>query len=208
MKSNNRYGFFRKELQAFAVLFLCCVLSFVLLLIFNNVIYDIYERLAKAFPESVPYYNSVLEQKEYLRVADLIYAISAIPSVLTAAYISVVFNSSKKHLFFLRTQGFVRFREGCRFYLKNYLLVDIIAAILISVAMSFSALGVYNAYVVKGSNGGLLGFFVLPWTALYEEFGMVATALISAAAILAGSLLAVPHAVLRYRGDALAHSLE
>ena len=54
----------------------------------------------------------------------------------------------------------------------------------------------------------LLRYCVLSVTAIFAELGAPLAYLLVFVVLLVGSLSAIPHSVLHYRGDALAHTLE
>ena len=217
MKKNLKAGFLRKETNAFFTLFVGFVACSVIYLMMFNVLYDFYEVIARAFPGNAPIYNRILEKNQYDELRLIIAAISAIPSVMLASYLTVLFNSYKKHFFFLKTGGFIKFPDACRLYVKSFLLTDIIAAVLVSAIFAVLVLCIpefrasYTFESSASSVGGLLGFlryFVIASSALYMRFGFVGCLLIPMGSAMLGGALAIPHSVRRYQGDALAHSLE
>ena len=101
MKKKLKVGFLKRETNAFFTLLVGFVACSAIYLMMFNVLYDFYEIIARAFPGNAPLYNKLLEQSQYEALRLLIAAISAIPSGMLASYLTVLFNSYKKHFFFL-----------------------------------------------------------------------------------------------------------
>ena len=199
--------------SAFFRLLVCCAFSVLLLYIFEHIVFDTYRILWRNFPEKFPLYNQVTSKAEYLEQTKLFYAIAAYPALFCAAYISVLLNSAKRHLFFNETHGLIGFREGCRYYRQRFLVFDVIAVILASVIFLtlvslVPALGRAENSAADTNFIVLMRFFVMPVTAIYAKLGAAVTYPSVILTLAAGSLSAIPHSVLHYRGDALAHTLE
>ena len=203
----------KRTASAFFRLLAFSALSVILLYIFENVVFDIYRILWRNFPESFPLYNQVTSKAEYLEQTKLFFAISAFPALFCAAYLSVLFNSAKRHLFFKETHGLIGFREGCRYYRSRFLVYDIFAVVFVSVILLalvtlHPALGRAENSPIDTNFVRFLRFCVMPVTAIYAKLGAVVAYPSVILTLLFGSLSAIPHSVLHYRGDALAHTLE
>lgn len=213
MEKRSAIVFTKRTLSSLFVLLLFCILSSLILLVMKNVIGDFYRILAREFPDSIPLYNQVTEKAEYLRVEGILYAVAAFPALFIAAYLSVLFHSGKRHLLFNETQGLIRFRDGCKYYAKRFIFADALAVILATVVLvtlvSFiPGLGSMSASIYEPGIMPLLRFCVLPVAAIFAELGAPLTYIFVFLTLLCGSLSSIPHSVLHYRGDALAHSLE
>ena len=203
----------KRTASAFFCLLVCCALSVLLLYIFEHVVFDTYRILWRNFPEKFPLYNQVSEKAKYLEQTKLFYAIAAYPALFCAAYISVLLNSAKRHLFFNETHGLIGFRDSCRYYRQRFLVFDVLAVILVSAIFLIlvslvPALGRAENNAADTNFIVFMRFFVMPATAIYAKFGAIAACISLPLTIAAGSLSAIPHSVLHYRGDALAHTLE
>lgn len=197
------------------VLFITFALSFIAFYLFRAIVEEAYTALAKAFPESIPYYSRILQEEAYRQAHAVIDAIAAILALFAAAYLSVLLNSSKRHEFFKETQGLVTFREGCAYYRKNYIITDIIAAVILSLLLVLlthlvPVFHTVSEYADLAENRIVTGArtLMIPFTALYSQIGFAFSFLAVSAISMLGSLAAIPHSVLYYRGDSLAHTLE
>ena len=215
MKSKRSPSYTRRLLATLLALFITLALSCIAFYIFSDVVVEIYEALAHRFPESIPVYNIILEEADYYRVHAILDAIASIPTVFLAAYLSVILNSSKRHAFFNETHGLVTFREGCRYYFKNYIVTDIIAAIFITFLLVLLTHAVPVFHTVSKYSDPTENVIVtaarkllIPFTALYSQIGFIPTYLAVCASALVGGIASIPHSVLHFRGDALAHTLE
>lgn len=215
MKSKRSPSYARRLFTTLLALFITLALSCFAFYIFSGVVVEIYEALAHRFPESIPVYNIILKEADYYRVHAILDAIASIPTVFLAAYLSVILNSSKRHAFFNETHGLVTFREGCRYYFKNYIVTDIIAAIFITFLFVLLTHAVPVFHTVSKYSDPTENVIVtaartvmLPFTALYSQIGFIPTLLTLCATSMLASLAAIPHSVLHFRGDALAHTLE
>ena len=93
----------------------------------------------------------------------------------------------------------IRKRDGLTFGTDAYLLAAYVSRTPSALAIDL------------GSGTGilpLLHYCVLSVTAIFAKLGAPLTYLFVFVMLLVGSLCAIPHSVLHYRGDALAHSLE
>ncbi len=197
------------------VLFITFALSFLVFYLFRAIVEETYTAIAKAFPESIPYYSRLLQEEAYRQAHAVIDAIAAILALFAAAYLSVLLNSSKRHEFFKETQGLVTFRKGCSYYCKSYIVTDIIAAVIISLVLVLlthfvPVFHTVSEYTDPAENRIVTAArtLMLPFSALYSQIGITLSFLALSAVSVLGSLAAIPHSVLYYRGDSLAHTLE
>ena len=197
------------------VLFILFSLSILVFSFMNLIVADVYEGLAKWFPDKIPVYNRILEEDGYFRIHAILDAITALPTFFVVGYLAVLLDPSKRHLFFKETHGMVTFREGLSYYCKRFLASDIFAAIVLSALFSLLAFAVpVFSYIPKYSDPAENGIVTLartlmePITALYAEAGFGLCTLGVAVSTILGGLASIPHSVLHYRGDALAHTLE
>lgn len=213
MKRSKAKAVIKRTLSSFFVLLLCCILSSLILVFMKSVVGDFYHILAREFPDSIPVYNQVTEKADYLRVEGTLYVIAAFPTLFFAAYLSVLFHSGKRHLFFNETQGLITFRDGYRYYAKRFILSDVLAAALVTALLAtlVSVVPTFGRMDFSNYESGilpLLRYCVLSVTAIFAKLGAPLTYLFVFVMLFVGSLCAIPHSVLHYRGDALAHSLE
>ena len=197
------------------VLFITFALSFLVFYLFRAIVEEAYTALAKAFPESIPYYSRILQEEAYRQAHAVIDAIAAILALFAAAYLSVLLNSSKRHEFFKETQGLVTFRKGCSYYCKSYIVTDIIAAVIISLVLVLlthlvPVFHTVSEYTDPAENRIVTAArtLMLPFSAIYSQIGLTLSFLALSAVSVLGSLAAIPHSVLHFRGDSLAHTLE
>ncbi len=215
MKDSPTVVFVKKVIHTLLTQLAALSLCFTLYILFYDFIFAFYEKLASIFPDSIPIYNVMLDKKKYEATVILISGIGSIFALAAASFFAVVLNGRKKHYFFNKTHGFYKFREGVDFYLRNYLIPDIISVLSLPILASlivhaFPAL--YKGASVSGYLPELLYSLAVmattPFSAIYCNFGLLGCIGISVSAVALGCALAIPCAVIRYRGDALAHSLE
>lgn len=190
------------------------VFSCVIYVILNGAISSVHIALSRLFPESVSYKNAIEEPLGYRRQVLIHAVISAALTIFISSFIPGIASSKKRKIFFNCTSGLISLKEGRAFYMRNFLLSDILAVLIVSAIFTVIAALLPISVVRTAGDASanspilLLGYPFLSFIALTDVVGPSLGLLTGTALSLLGTLISVPLSVRLYRAAALVHSVE
>ena len=129
----------KKYVHSLSRYFLIYALGFIPFYLFNSLIDVIYNILSDKAPGIFPSYNALTERESLLSLEATLALVASLFTVFVLTVLTVKYDNERYERIISETDGLYRLREGCALYVKNYLIADVICAILVPIP--FFALG-------------------------------------------------------------------
>jgi hypothetical protein len=196
-------GFVRKYLGPLGIYFLLFLAGYITTFVTRYIPPVIYDYLCFHFPSVFVSYSPISQPEEYAVLEKWLAVASVAMSIFIVGYIAIRLDNKRFEYFIRKTEGFYRLPEALGIWAREFLLCDIIVAVLLPLVYAIPPYFIPERAMALGAN--------IPfWAAdmLIEHMGVVECAITLSMLSLLVRLLIIPHTLTVWRANWLTASVD